>query len=85
VILTTESLGYYELKQHKIWLDKECSKLLEQRKQAKKQCLQHPSHTNGDNNNVKCETSRNFRNKKREYIKEKIKKQNENIRYIYKE
>jgi len=27
-----ESLGYYKLKQHKLWFDEECSKLLDQRK-----------------------------------------------------
>jgi hypothetical protein len=31
-ISTKESLGYYELKKHKIWFNEECSKLLEQRK-----------------------------------------------------
>jgi hypothetical protein len=30
-----ESLGYYELKQHMPWIDKGCSKLLDQTKQAK--------------------------------------------------
>jgi hypothetical protein len=30
-----ESLGYYELKKHKLGIDEECSKLLGQRKQAK--------------------------------------------------
>jgi hypothetical protein len=34
---TTESLGYYELKQHKSWFDEECSKLLDQRRGAKLQ------------------------------------------------
>jgi hypothetical protein len=35
--------------------------------------LQNPSQTNGDNmNNVRCETSTTFRNKKREYLTEKI-------------
>jgi hypothetical protein len=34
-ISTKESLGYYELKGHKAWFDKGCSKLLEQRKQDK--------------------------------------------------
>jgi hypothetical protein len=34
--------------------------------------LQNPSKTNGDNlNSVRRETRRNFRNKKREYLKEK--------------
>jgi helix-turn-helix protein len=30
-----ESLGYYEPKKHKPWFDEGCSKLLDQRKQAK--------------------------------------------------
>jgi hypothetical protein len=35
--------------------------------------LQNPSETNGDNlNNVRHETSRTFRNKTREHMKEKI-------------
>jgi hypothetical protein len=34
-ISAKESLGYYELKQHKQWFDEGCSKLLDQRKQAK--------------------------------------------------
>jgi hypothetical protein len=32
-----ESLGYYEMKKHKQWFDERCSKLLDQRKQAKLQ------------------------------------------------
>jgi hypothetical protein len=57
-----ESLGYYELKQSKPWYDEDCSKLLDQRKQAKLQWLQIPSQTNGDNlNNARHETSRSFR------------------------
>jgi hypothetical protein len=36
---------YYELEYHEPWFDKECSKLLDQRKQAKLQCLQNPSQT----------------------------------------
>jgi hypothetical protein len=37
------------------------------------QWLQDPSEINGDNlNNIKRETSRHFRNKKREYKKDKI-------------
>jgi hypothetical protein len=66
----TESLGYYELIQHKPWFDEESSKLYNQRKQAKLQWLQNPSQTNRDNlNNVRHETSRNFGNKRREYVK----------------
>jgi hypothetical protein len=71
-ISVKESLDYYELKQHKPWFDEGCSELY-QRKQAKLQWIQDPSEINGDNlNNVRCETSRHFRNKKREYLKGKI-------------
>jgi hypothetical protein len=39
---TKESLSHYELKKHKPWFDKGCSKLLHQRKQAKLQWSQNP-------------------------------------------
>jgi hypothetical protein len=42
-ISAKESLGYFELKKHKPWFDKGCSKLLDQRKEAKLQWLQDPS------------------------------------------
>jgi hypothetical protein len=71
-ISAKESLGYLELKKHKPGFDEGCSELLEQRKQAKLQLLQNPSEINGDNlNNVRHEASRHFRNKKREYLKDK--------------
>jgi hypothetical protein len=61
------------LKHNKPWFDDECSKLIDQRKQAKLQWLQNPSQTNKDNlQNVRHETSRIFRNKKREHLKAKI-------------
>jgi hypothetical protein len=72
------------------WFDKGCSKLSDQRKQAKLQWLQDPSEINGDNlNNVRCEERRSFRNKNdREYMKDKIKElatnsKNKNIRDLY--
>jgi hypothetical protein len=53
------------LKKYKPWYDEGCSKLLYQRQQAKLQWLQDPSKINGDNqNNVRCEASRYFMNKK---------------------
>jgi hypothetical protein len=64
-------------------------KLLDQRKQGKLQWLQDPSEINGDNlNNVRREASRHFRNKKREYLKGKIKElathsRNKNSRDLY--
>jgi hypothetical protein len=50
-ISAKESLGYCELKKHKPWFDKGCSKLLDQRKEAKLQWLQDPSEINRDNLN----------------------------------
>jgi hypothetical protein len=71
------------LKRHKPWFDG-FSKLLDKRKQAKLQCLQDPSEINGDNlNNVRLEASRYFRNKKREYLKDKINELATNIRDLY--
>jgi hypothetical protein len=72
-ISAKESLGYYELKKHKPWFNKGCSKLLDQREQGTQQWLQNPSKINGDNmNNIRREASRHFRNKYREYQKGKI-------------
>jgi hypothetical protein len=59
-----ESLGCYELKKNKSWLDEGCSELLAHRKQARLQWLHDPCEVNGDNlNNIKHETNRHFRNK----------------------
>jgi hypothetical protein len=72
-ISAKERIGHGEAKHHKLWFDKECSKLVDQRKQAKLQWLQDPSVVNEDNlSNVRREASRHFRNKKREYLKNKI-------------
>jgi hypothetical protein len=62
----------------------ECLKFLDQRKQTKMQWLQDPHQSNVDNlNNVRCEASRHFRNKEREYLKAKIKLEtNSKIRNI---
>jgi hypothetical protein len=67
------SLYCYELKKHKPWFNEWCSKLLDQRKQAKLQWLQDPSEINGGNLiNIRYEANRHFKNKKREYMKDKI-------------
>jgi hypothetical protein len=61
-ISAKENLGYFELKKHKLWFDEGCSKLLDQRKQAKLQWLQVPSEINGDNQkNVRREAKQIFR------------------------
>jgi hypothetical protein len=67
-----DNLVHHSLKP-KPWFDGECSKLLDQRKQAKLQHLQNPSQINEDNlKKLRRVTSRTFRNKEREYLKEKI-------------
>jgi hypothetical protein len=67
------NIGYFELKKYKPWFVEACSKFLDQRKQSELQWLQDPSEINGNNLNiVSCEASRYFKNKKREYLKEKI-------------
>jgi hypothetical protein len=40
ILSAKESLGYYELKQHKAWFHKGCSKLSDQKKQVKFHWLQ---------------------------------------------
>jgi len=67
-----ENLGYYSLKQHKPWFDEVCSKLLDQRKRLNcSDCIIHVK--NGDNiKNVSHETIRNFREKRKDYLKGKI-------------
>jgi hypothetical protein len=55
----------------------------------KLQCLQDPHEINGDNlNNVRHEASRHFKEKKREFLKDKISElsmnnKNKNIRDLY--
>jgi hypothetical protein len=76
------------LKKQRPWLDRVCSKLLDQKKQAKLLWLQDPSEINGDiQNNVRREASRYFRNKKRSYLKDQhneLAKNGKNIiRYLY--
>jgi len=72
------------LKQHKPWFD-ECLGFWDQRKRAKMQWIQDPSQSNVDNlNNVRCEVSRHFRNKKKAYLRAKIEEieTNSNIKKI---
>jgi len=54
-----QSLGLYELKQHKPWFDEERSRFLDQTKRVKMQWLQDPNQSNVDNlNNVRRESSK---------------------------
>jgi hypothetical protein len=85
---TEDNLGYQKLKHNKPWFDDECSKLIDQRKQAELQWLQNPNQINGDNlKNLRCETIGTLRNKEREYLRDKINElesnnRNKNIRYV---
>jgi len=68
-----ESLGLDELKQNKPWFDEECLGFLDQRKWAKMQLIQDPGQSNVDIlNNVRSKVSRQFRNKKKVYLRAKI-------------
>ena len=62
-----DSLGLHELKHHKPWFDEFLGFFfLDQRKQAKMQWVQYPSHSNVNNlNSVRLEASRHFRTKRR--------------------
>jgi hypothetical protein len=88
-ISAKESISYYELKNHKPWFERGCPELLDKRKQANLQWLQDPTERNGDIlNNVRCEASRHFGNKKREYLQGRIKElatnsENKNVRDLY--
>jgi hypothetical protein len=71
--LAKRSIRLCESKSYKPRFDEECLKLVDQRKRAKPQWLQDPSEVNEENfRNVRREASRHFRNKKREYLKDKI-------------
>jgi hypothetical protein len=86
-----DNLEYHRLKHNKPWFDDECSKLIDQQKQAKLRWLQNPRQLNRDNLKIlRHETSRTFRNKKREYLKGKINEletnnKNKNIRDLYRD
>jgi hypothetical protein len=81
----------HERKQHKPWYDEECLGILDQRKQVKTQWIQDPSQSNVDNlNNVRRDTSKYFRNKKKVYLKAKIEEletnsEINNIRDLYRD
>jgi hypothetical protein len=66
------SLGLNKLKQNKPWFDDECLRFLDQRKQAKMQWLQNQNQINANNLNIRRKASRQFRSKKKEYLKAKI-------------
>jgi hypothetical protein len=88
-IYAKECIGHCEAMRPTPWFDEECTKLIDRKKKAKLQWLQDPSVGNEDNlSNVRRDASRHFRNKKREYLKDKIielvsNSKNKNIRDLY--
>jgi len=66
------SLGLNKLKQHQPWFDDECLHFLDPRKKAKMQWLQNPNQININNLNIRRKASRQFQNKKKEYLKAEI-------------
>jgi hypothetical protein len=88
-ISAKESTRLCESKSYKQGFDEECLKLVDRKKQAKPEWLQDPSEVNEDNlSNVRRDASRRFRNKKREYLKDKINEielysKNKNTRHLY--
>jgi hypothetical protein len=83
------NLGYLKLKHNKPWFDDKHSKLIDQQEQVKLQWLKNPSQFIGDDlQNLRHETSRTFRNKKKEYVKGRINEletiiKNKSIRDLY--
>jgi hypothetical protein len=71
--LTKEIIGLCESKHLKPWFYEDCLKLADRRKQGKLHGLQDTSEVSEDTlTNVGREASKHFRDKKREYLKEKI-------------
>jgi hypothetical protein len=79
-----DNLDYQKQKHNKPWFDDKRSKLKDQQKRVKLQRLQNPSQINGDNlQNLRCETSRTFRNKKFKTNELETNNKNKNIRDSY--
>jgi len=58
---------------NKPWFDEECLGFLDQRKRAKMHWIQDPNQSNVDIlNNVRREVSRHFRDKKKAYLRAKL-------------
>jgi hypothetical protein len=72
-ISAKESLGYCESKHHKPWYNEECFKTTDRSKQAELQWFHYPIVENEDNiSNVRREARRHFRNKKWDYLKDRV-------------
>jgi hypothetical protein len=87
--LAKESIGLCESKYHNPLFHEQHSKLVDRRKQTELWWLQGPGEVGEDDlSNVRWEASRHFRDKKQEYLKDKINVlvsniKNKNIRDLY--
>jgi hypothetical protein len=87
--ISTSTKVSLELRQYTLWLDEGGSELLDQRKRAKLQWLQDLSQIHLENlNSVRYEASKHFKNKTKDYRKDKINgltthSQNKNIRDLH--
>jgi len=66
-----EILGYYDLQEYSPWINEECLKLLDKRKQALLHWLQNPSQMNGNSLNIVWHETSSTLNQKwgEEYLK----------------
>ena len=84
-----EKVGILETNRSKPWFDEERSELANKRKQTKLLWLQNPNNQTAEEfSNVRRDTCTMFRKKKRDYMKSKVNKleencKNKNIREMY--
>ncbi|PSN35187.1 hypothetical protein C0J52_22574 [Blattella germanica] len=85
----SESIGILKKRQSRKWFDDECVDMVHKRKLAKMNWMREPNEQNSEQLcSIRRETTRFLKNKKREYLKEKINDleinaKNRNIRELY--
>ncbi|PSN38555.1 hypothetical protein C0J52_14819 [Blattella germanica] len=85
----SESVGLLKKRQSRKWFDDECADMVNKRKLAKMNWMREPNEQNSEQLcSIRRETTRFLKNKKREYLKEKINDleinaKNRNIRELY--
>jgi len=79
---TKERVGEKKHQRNKPWFAEECLKLHEERKQARQELLSNKSEANANHysNGNETNATRVFRNKKREYLMQKIQEIEENVK-----
>ncbi|PSN40818.1 hypothetical protein C0J52_15311 [Blattella germanica] len=70
---TSESVGHFKKRQSRKWFDDECVDMVHKRKLAKMNWMREPNEQNSEQLcSIRRKTTRFIKNKKREYLKEKI-------------